>query len=64
MKEPGILKGTADVSAQVFEKFFQALETSDVSSEITSRLRKTLLENQVFTDSALKEAVLGRESTL
>lgn len=53
--------GTADVPAQVFEQFLQALGGTGVSSELVTRLRKTLLEDKTFTERALKEAVLGEE---
>jgi hypothetical protein len=55
---------TADIPRQVFEKFLEALGDSDVSPKLIARLRKTLLEDQTFTDPALKAAVLGEEETL
>ena len=54
-------EGTSDVPALVFEKFLQALEEATVSAELIASLRKTLLEDKVFTERALKEAVLGEE---
>jgi len=53
-----------DVPAQVFEKFFQALADAGVSAELIARLRKTLLDDKLFTERALKAAVLGEESLL
>jgi hypothetical protein len=50
-----------DVPAQVYESFLQALENSGAPPEQITRLRKTLLEDQAFTEAALKEAVLGKE---
>jgi hypothetical protein len=55
--------GTPDVPTQIFEKFLQALEGAGQSAEIITRLRKALLEDQAFTENALKKAVLG-ENTL
>ena len=55
---------TADIPGQVFEKFLEALGATDVSPQLIARLRKTLLEDQTFTDPALKAAVLGEEETL
>jgi hypothetical protein len=55
---------TADIPGQVFEKFLEALGGTDVSPELIARLRKTLLEDQTFSDPALKAAVLGPEETL
>ncbi len=52
---------TSDVPVLVFEKFLQALEEATVSAELIASLRKTLLEDKVFTERALKEAVLGEE---
>lgn len=52
--------GTADVPSQVFKKFFEALETSDVSVEVITKL-KNIMGNQTITDAALKSAVLGEE---
>ena len=54
-------EGTPDVPVQVFERFLQALEGTGMSAELVARLRKTLLEEQTFTKSALKAAVLGEE---
>lgn len=54
-----LTEGMPNVPAQVFEKFLQALEEATVSSELVTRLRKTLLEDKTFTEKALKEAVLG-----
>lgn len=53
--------GKPDVPAQVFEKFLQALGGAGVSAELIARLRKTLLEEQIFTERALKVAVLLEE---
>ena len=55
------IEGTPDIPVQVFEKFLKALEDTDVSAELVARLRKTLLEEQTFTESVLKVAVLGEE---
>ena len=52
---------TPDVPTQVFEKFLQVLVDAGASVELVSRLRKTLLEDKKFTDSALQEAVLADE---
>lgn len=54
-------EGTLDVPTQVFERFLQALGDTGVSAELVTRLRKALLENQTFTESALRAAVLGEE---
>lgn len=54
-------EGTPDVPAQVFEKFLQALGGAGVSAELVARLRKTLLEEKMFTERALKEAVLAEK---
>lgn len=55
------IEGTPDVPAQVFEKFLQALGGAGVSAELVARLRKTLLEDKMFTERALKEAVLAEK---
>jgi hypothetical protein len=55
------LEGTPDIPVQVFERFLKALEDTAESAELVARLRKTLLEDQTFTESALKVAVLGEE---
>jgi hypothetical protein len=54
-------EGTPDVPAQVFENFIEELGTAGVASEVILRVRKTLLEDKVFTERALREAVLGDE---
>ena len=55
------VEGTSNVSVRIFEEFLQALEDTGVSAELVARLRKTLLEEQAFTDGALKAAVLDEE---
>lgn len=54
--------GTSDVPAQVFETFLQSLGEAGMSAELVARLRKTLLEDKVFTERALKDAIFGEES--
>ena len=56
--------GMPDVPTQVFEKFLQALGDSGALVELVARLRKTLLVDKAFTERALKEAVLAKESLL
>ncbi len=50
-----------NVPTQVFEQFLQALKDEGESDEITTRLRKVLLEDKTFTEPALKKAVFGEE---
>jgi hypothetical protein len=64
MTPPPTVEGTPDVPAQVFEKFLQALAGAGVSAELVVRLRKTLLEEQTFTERALTAAILGEEPLL
>ena len=54
--------GIQDVPAQVFKRFLEALKGAGASDELIARLNRTLLEDKVFTETALKEAVLGEES--
>ena len=49
-----------DVPVQIFQKFIQALSDKDLPPELVSRLRKTLIEDEIFTDAALSEAVLDQ----
>jgi hypothetical protein len=51
----------SDVPTQVFEKFLEAVRDAKLSDELISRLHKVLLEDQSFTESALRGAVLGEE---
>ena len=51
----------ADVPSQVFGQFLKALAKAGVSAGVITRLRKTLLEDKVFTDRALNAAVLSDE---
>ena len=55
-------EGMPDVPTQVFEKFLQALGSAGALPQSIERLRKTLLEDQTFTEHALKAAVLGEET--
>lgn len=52
----------SDVPKQVFVKFLQSLGDAGISVELIERLRKTLLEDNKFTERALKEAVQPEES--
>ena len=61
MATPVSDKAAVDIPARVFDKFLQALVDCKVSPEVISRLRTTLLEKKIFTERALKEAVLGEE---
>jgi hypothetical protein len=49
------------VPAQVFEQFLIDLVGAEIPTEVVARLRKTLIEDRVFTDTALKQAVFGEE---
>lgn len=53
--------GVPEVPAQVFEKFLEALAAADLPAEVVARLKKTLLDDKLFTDRALKAAVLSEE---
>ena len=61
MTTSSTVEGTPDVPAQVFEAFLEALGGTGVSAELVARLRNALLEDQTFTERALKAAVLGKE---
>jgi hypothetical protein len=50
---------TCDVPGQVFDTFIKALVDANVPSEITDRLRQTLLVDKKFNERALRDAVLG-----
>lgn len=54
------LKAT-DVPARVFEQFLAELAKAEVPAEVVARLRKTLMEDRLFTDAALKQAIFGEE---
>jgi len=53
-----------DIPAQVFTSFLQSLSESGAAPELVDRLRTTLLKNKVFSDRALKDAVLGEETII
>ncbi len=52
----------ADVPAQVFEDFIEAMSTAKVSEDVVARLRQTLLTDKKYTDAALRVAVFGDEA--
>ena len=54
-------EGTPDVPAQVFEQFLKDLTVAGVASELAARLHKTLLEEHIFTENALRAALFGEE---
>lgn len=57
-------KEKTDVPSQVFEQFLKDLAVAGMSDELIARLRKTLLEEKLFSDRALTAAILGEESLL
>jgi hypothetical protein len=52
-----------DVTKKVFEQFIDELSTTGVSSDLVARLRKALLEDATFSDSALKAAINEEEQS-
>ena len=56
--------GAPDAPTQVFEQFLQALVSAGVADELVTRLRKVILQDKVFTERALKEALFGEVPTL
>jgi len=61
MTTSSITAGTDNIPDQVFKTFLESIEGAGVPIELVARLRKTLLEDHVFSDAALKSAVLGEE---
>jgi hypothetical protein len=61
MSSAQLKKGTGDLPTQVFEEFLQALNKADVPPELIARLGKTILEQKVFTEAALRAAILEEE---
>ncbi len=62
MTTSSTMQGSPDVPSHVFEKFLENLAGAGVSDELVARLHNTLLQEQTFTERALKSAVLGEES--
>jgi hypothetical protein len=62
MSKTATTEGLGDVPRGVFEKFLGELAGAGLPPEVISRLHKTLLDNKVFSERALKEAVFGEES--
>jgi len=54
--------GVPEVPAQVFAKFLDVLSATDIPTEVVDRLRKTLLDDRVLTDRALRAAVLSEDT--
>ena len=52
-------QGTGDVPERVYRDFLDQLAAASVPAEVISRLRKTLLEDRAFKESALREAIFG-----
>lgn len=63
MTAPPIPTETVDVPSQVFRAFVESLEKAEVPAEFIARLRLTLLEKPDFSETALKSAVLGDETS-
>ena len=47
------------VTDGVFQAFLNDLATAGVDKEVIERLRKTLLQERKYSDSALKRAIFG-----
>ena len=52
-------KITTDVPTQIFEQFCAELDSNGTPSEVTARLRKTLLKDGKFTEVAIKAAIFS-----
>lgn len=50
-----------DVPSQVFENFLTELEVAGTAPHVVACLRKTILEDGVLTEDALKEAIFSEE---
>jgi hypothetical protein len=59
--QPTIKPQTADVPAQIFDTFIKALVAAKVSTEVTDRLRQTLLVDNDFNEPALRNAIFGED---
>lgn len=57
-----VTERTRTVPEQVFEQFIEALQEAGVPKELVGRLRKTLIEDRIFTESAMKAAIFGEET--
>lgn len=53
---------TAGVSQTVFEKYFTELAKTDGFAEIAPRLKKVVMEDGVFSDSAITAAMFPEAS--
>jgi hypothetical protein len=51
----------ADVPTQVFRKFLDGLAIAKIPEELVERFRKTMFENEDFSERALKQAIFGDE---
>ena len=54
---------SSDVPTRVFEEFIQALDSAQVSVDLSDRLRRTLLEEYRYSEAALKNALQIDEGT-
>lgn len=61
MSEPLTNETRADVPAEVFGKFLQALAGQGLPTRLVDRLSKTLLKDENFSERALKQAILDEE---
>jgi hypothetical protein len=51
-----------NIPFQVFDEFLRAAQDAGVQEEVVHRLRKTLVENRIYTEAALKAGMLGDET--
>jgi hypothetical protein len=62
MTAPGKADVTADVPAQVFQKFLENIAAAGGDAEMVRRLKTTLLEKRDFSEEALESAIFGESA--
>ena len=61
MANHGQKTAIADIPSQVCEAFVSALESTDVSKAVVARLRKTLLDDQNSSETAIRTALFSTD---
>jgi len=61
MSAPTPAPKATDVPAQVFERFLADLTAAEMPAEVVARLRKTLIDDSNFSETALRQAIFGEE---
>jgi len=62
MDEKAHEQEATDVPSLIFGQFLESLTAAGQPEDVVARLRKTLLEDKLFTERVLRAAMFGEEA--